>query len=257
MRLQRTDFKGQEGPRGQPLIGPEDWLVFVDESGDHSIGPANDEYPIFIMVACRFRRDQYCGNFVPELASLKVRHWGHEGIILHEREIRRPQGDFTMLLNPVIREAFHADLGRLVKSSGATIHAVAWDKRIKGTDESFAGIYGHCLGRLYEELASDSVRSGKVRGMHWVLESRGKAEDGEAQRAAAKIGAGAGMKPVIVSKRRNVAGLQLADLCARPIGTHLLNPTRESRAFNHLLPIIHRPSQGPVSECGLVALLTK
>jgi hypothetical protein len=29
---------------------------------------------------------------VPSMIEFKLRHWGHELAVLHEREIRRPQG---------------------------------------------------------------------------------------------------------------------------------------------------------------------
>lgn len=36
---------------------------------------------------------------------------------------------------------------------------------------------------------------------------------------------------ILVDKKRNSAGLQLADLIARPIGRHILNPEQENRAY--------------------------
>lgn len=235
----------------------QEWLVFVDESGDHSAGPNNDEYPIFVMVACAFHAEDYAEEFLPAMTRLKTRHWGHEGIILHEREIRRPQGDFRMLMNRGIREPFQAELGRLVSGSGASLHAVAWDKRTMGNRDTFGDIYAECLRRLVTEVKMAAAGERPQPPMRWILESRGKREDAELLRQAQPFLGSTHTRVALVPKHRNVAGLQLADLCARPIGSRLINPDRESRAYDCIRPLIAKPTQGPVSDCGLVGLAGK
>ena len=235
----------------------KDWLVFVDESGDHSAGPDNDEYPIFVMVACAFQAEDYAAKFLPAMTRLKTRHWGHEGIILHEREIRRPQGDFRMLMNRGIRESFQNELGGLVSGSGARLHAVAWDKRTMGSRLSFGDIYAECLRRLVTEVKTTAAGERPQPHMQWNLESRGKREDAELVRQAKPFLGSTDTGMTLVPKHRNVAGLQLADLCARPIGSRLLNPDRQSRAYDCIRPLIAKPTQGPVSDCGLVGLAGK
>ena len=49
-------------------------LIYIDESGDH--GPLNEDYPIFVIVACVFEKTDYLEHFVPALLALKLDHWG-------------------------------------------------------------------------------------------------------------------------------------------------------------------------------------
>ncbi|WP_141703654.1 DUF3800 domain-containing protein, partial [Methylobrevis pamukkalensis] len=71
------------------------------------------------------------------------------------------------------------------------------------------------------------------------FERRGDKEDRDLELAFRRIvsGANAPRKPltnldvVFVDKKANSAGLQIADLTARPIGIHYLRPQQENRAY--------------------------
>ncbi len=56
---------------------------------------------------------------------------------------------------------------------------------------------------------------------------------------------------VMASKKVNSAGLQLADMVARPIGRHLLNPDQPNRAFEILETKFRRSRAGQVRGWGL------
>ena len=227
-------------------------IAFVDESGDHALGPANDEYPLFVMVACVFDAEAYVSSFLPALARLKLKHWGHEAVVLHEREIRRPSGDFSFLLNPERRADFLSDIEQLVRNSSAELHGVVWDKRRVPMGEQFENVYSRCLGAL----AGDVLSRGSARlETRWVIESRGAREDRQAGVGLAQLSKAEATRAIFAPKSRNLAGLQLADLCARPIGTHYLNPGKPSRAFETLRPMIQPPGEGSTCVDGLVRLL--
>lgn len=218
--------------------------VYIDESGDH--GPRNDEYPIFVIVACVFEGEDYVDHFVPALLRLKLKHWGHELAILHEREIRKPQGDFNFLLNPNKRAAFLPELSQLVRESKARVHAVAWDKRIHASRFS----YGECLRRLLDELShhhGDLIAAAPI-----IVESRGAEENRRTLDAVGEIKTCPAQMVRFAEKAANVPGLQLADLCARPIGMKILRPEAKNRAFDESVsPLIQaqdaaRPASGPI-----------
>lgn len=207
-------------------------LIYIDESGDH--GPLNEDYPIFVIVACVFEKADYLEHFVPALLALKLDHWGHELAILHEREIRKPQGHFSFLLNPNKRAAFLADLSRLVRESKARVHAVAWDKR--GPARAFS--YGECLRRLLDELSDhhgDLLATAPI-----IVESRGPEENRRTLHALVETKHRTNPAVRFAEKAANIPGLQLADLCARPIGMKILRPGSKNRAFDEgVLPLIH------------------
>jgi hypothetical protein len=71
-----------------------------------------------------------------------------------------------------------------------------------------------------------------------VVECRGKKEDSELELEFRRICDGANRmgKPlpfdiIFADKKTNSAGLQLADLVARPIGLSILRPNQSNRAF--------------------------
>lgn len=222
-------------------------MVYIDESGDH--GPRNDEYPIFVIVACVFDGEDYVDHFVPALLRLKLKHWGHELAILHEREIRKPQGDFNFLLNPNKRAAFLTDVAQLVRESKARVHAVVWDKRIPVSRFS----YGECLRRLLDELShghGDLLATAPI-----IVESRGSEENRRTLHALGEIKTC--MAPMVrfAEKAANVPGLQLADLCARPIGIKILRPDAKNRAFDESVSLLMQAHDAAMLASGPIITL--
>jgi len=59
------------------------------------------------------------------------------------------------------------------------------------------------------------------------------------------------LEPRFVSKAANVPGLQIADLVARPIGRHALDPRQPNRAFEIIEKKLDRNPSGRVSGWGL------
>jgi hypothetical protein len=56
---------------------------------------------------------------------------------------------------------------------------------------------------------------------------------------------------VMASKKVNSAGLQLADMVARPIGRHLLNSGQSNRAYDILNGKFRRSRAGQIKGWGL------
>ena len=94
---------------------------------------------------------------------------------------------------------------------------------------------GSCLEGLSELLAEKGQQD---RQTHIVFERRGAREDKELELEFRRICDGANpartrlpYRIVLADKRVNSAGLQLADLVARPIGLDYLRPEQVNRAF--------------------------
>jgi hypothetical protein len=93
---------------------------------------------------------------------------------------------------------------------------------------------------------------------HIVVERRGKREDDELELAFRRVRDGAnyvgempGFEIVFADKKINSAGLQLADLTARPIGRHVLDPTQPNRAWDIIERKLRRNPAGVVRGWGL------
>lgn len=236
-----------------------DFTVFVDESGDHSLDPINLEYPVFVLAFCVFRKDEYSA-FIPRLHQLKFQFFGHDAVVFHEREIRKADGPFSFLVNSEVRSRFFQELNALVADAPFQLIAAVirkLDLRSKyihpGHPYSLALRFG--LERLHSLLNSAGQRG---RLTHVVVERRGKREDNELELEFRRICGGQNIKEaafpfelVFVDKRANSCGLQIADLVARPIGRHILDPEAPNRAFDILAPKFYGTGAGGIRGRGL------
>ena len=112
-----------------------------------------------------------------------------------------------------------------------------------------------CLERVYGFLKDHGQRNAIT---HVIVESRGKREDTDLELAFRRACDGGNMwnerMPFVMqccSKQANSTGLQLADLVARQIGQHVLNPGNQSRAFDIIRPKFRRSPAGEIYGWGL------
>ena len=93
------------------------YIVYVDESGDHSLSPINKEYPVFVLAFCIFEKDKYSIDIVPKLKEFKFKHFGHDMVVLHENEIRRDKGEFKILNSKDKKDSFVSELTNIIKNA--------------------------------------------------------------------------------------------------------------------------------------------
>jgi hypothetical protein len=219
-----------------------DYVVYVDESGDSSLESINPEYPVFVLTFCVFEKKYYAHVATPALRMLKFTTFGHDMVVLHERDIRRRTGAFSSL-NKEPREAFLDAVTHLIAQTDFTLLAVVIDKRtLQMQDASFPHTY-HLATRLGLEKLYHFV---KAQGhheklTHVVFEARGEKEDNalelEFQRVRNRQNSLQAQLPfelVIADKKANSEGLQFADMVARPLGLSVLRPGQSNRALKIL-----------------------
>ncbi|WP_296524012.1 hypothetical protein [Rhodoplanes sp.] len=66
-----------------------DYIVYADESGDHSLTSIDLSYPVFSPAFCIFEKGTYVQSVVPRIQQLKFEFWGHDGVVLHGHDIRK------------------------------------------------------------------------------------------------------------------------------------------------------------------------
>ena len=49
----------------------DDYIVFVDESGDHGLTSIDPNYPIFVLTFCLFRKSDYAESIIPAVTKFK------------------------------------------------------------------------------------------------------------------------------------------------------------------------------------------
>jgi hypothetical protein len=240
-----------------------DYLVFVDESGDHGMKGVDPGHPIFVLAFCLFEKNDYVERARPALQRLKFCFWGHDEQVLHEHEIRKPDKNYGFLFNPAKREEFLEAVNRLVDASPFQLVAAAMRKL------EFARQYALApnpyelalesgLERTYLELNS---RGQGEKLTHVIVEKRGEREDKQLELGFRRICDGAnGLKQrlpfelVMIPKASNSTGLQIADLVARPIGIKVLRPTQPNRAYDIVAKKFRRSPEGETEEWGLKVL---
>jgi hypothetical protein len=219
-----------------------DFIVYVDESGDHGTEKLDANYPVFVLAFCVFYKRHYAERVVPSLEKFKFNHFGHDLIVLHEHEIRKEAGAFRFQSRPQ-KEAFLEELTSIIEESNFILISCVINKealkRGGGTPPNPYNLaLGFCLGAL-QELMDEKAQG--ARKTHVVFERRGEKEDKELELEFRRIcddenrqGTPLPFTIVFGDKRVNSSGLQLADLVARPIGLSVLRPNQANRAFEVL-----------------------
>jgi hypothetical protein len=223
-----------------------DYIVFVDESGDHGMTTIDPGYPIFVLACCLISKQDYMQKVVPAIQRIKFAMFGHDTVVLHERDIRKDLGPFSVLRSPDRKQAFLEALNDALAQAPMTIFSAVIDKRklidqSKHEENPYVMSLRFCLERIYYTLArlGQTGNDGNALTTHVVCESRGSNEDDDLELAFRRICEGDNypnkmlpFAPVIAHKKSNSIGLQLADLVARPIGLKQLRPDQENRAWD-------------------------
>lgn len=111
------------------MIEKGDYIVYIDESGDHGLKNIDSNYPIFVLTFCCFNIAEYINIAVPALQTFKFKYFGHDQIVLHETDIRKNKEPFQFLrTNKALRENFLSDLSNIIKHIPFTIVPVVIDK---------------------------------------------------------------------------------------------------------------------------------
>lgn len=235
-------------PVEQQVVAPadrrfSDYVVYVDESGDHSLASIDPDYPVFVLALCIFHKRHYSEKIIPAVEKLKFNYFGHDSVVLHENEIRKQKGDFAFLSHLPTRKEFLARLSSIMDASNFILIACVVDKvRLSRSAGVASNPYhvalGICLEALRNFLAEKKQDQLKT---HVVVECRGKREDSELELEFRRIcdGDNPGNKHlpfdiVFADKKTNLAGLQLADLVARPLGLNYIRPKQVNQAFDLL-----------------------
>ncbi|MBE8715760.1 DUF3800 domain-containing protein [Cellvibrio polysaccharolyticus] len=219
------------------------YIVYVDESGDHGMQTVDEQYPLFVLAFCVFHKRHYSEKVVPALEKFKFNYFGHDQVILHENEIRKEKGTFTIFRSREQKHQFIGDLTDIIEYSNFILISCVIDKRslrkqVDMESNPYHIALGFCLETLYEFLQEKHQQEKKT---FVVVEFRGKKEDDDLELEFRRICDGNNcfnqplpFEVLFSDKKAMSSGLQLADLVARPIGLSVLRPQQENRAFEVL-----------------------
>ena len=223
--------------------GTSRFIAFFDECGDHSLTKVDHDFPLFLLAAVIVEREAYAARIVPALASLKLRFWNHEGINLHSREIRKSVGPFSFMMIPERRREFMEQLSGLMDSLPYTLFIAAIQKaqNLDRYGKAATNPYDLALEFALERIVHFLEHEGETE-LPCVVEGRGRNEDEQLERVFYRVMTNGtyyrkaeqfrklSCPLVFRAKRDNIAGIQLADLCAHPCARHILKPKQQNRA---------------------------
>ncbi|SCB52408.1 Protein of unknown function [Bradyrhizobium yuanmingense] len=237
-----------------------EYIVYVDESGDHGLTNINPDHPVFVLAFCVVEKAKYIETVVPAFQRLKFDFWGHDSVVLHGHEMRKATGDFNILLNPKTRASFIDRVTALIGEAEFTLIAAVIDKKkhvekYSAPADPYSIALGFCMERL-QRLLMEKNQAAKMT--HLQVECRGRTEDARLELEFRRICDGAnavGKMPNLdirfMDKKHNSTGLQLADLVGHPIGRQVIKPDQPNRAYDALKSKFRAAPNGKIEGYGL------
>jgi hypothetical protein len=213
----------------------DNYYFFLDETGDHGLSFIDKNFPIFLLAGCLFRDDDL-EKTENEINNFKNEIFKTTEIILHSRDIRKCEGSFQLLFDLEIKKNFYNKLNKIIEESNFTIigSGVSKEEHIKKYGLSAKDPYVLSLSFIIERLIFCLDKKG-INKVDIKIEKRGRVEDQKLlsqyntildkgtyfvspERLKNKI-----RSFELFSKKDNIIGLQVADLCAYPLARHILN----------------------------------
>ncbi len=207
-------------------------VMFLDESGDHSLSKIDPQYAVFVLCGVIMQEEHHTDVAVPALAKFKKTLFGRDDLGLHTLEFTRNQTGFEMMKNDDFRVKFFGGLESLLNSLEFKIVACVIKKveHLNRYGLSAVDPYMLSLSVLVERFVFECGSAGGSI----VAEGRGQNLDNALElafldlkiRGTEYIPASKVKKRIhsftIRDKKENLAGLQLADIAATPIGRHVV-----------------------------------
>jgi hypothetical protein len=206
----------------------------------------DEQFPVFVLCGVLFSHTSYHA-YLSEIKELKNKYWPDKKVILHSRDIRKCQNEFSILLDTDVKAAFYNDLNRIIAESDYEIIAAAIHK------PRYLKQYGLLSSDVYQISLSFVVeraifcldgKPAEEKRLSISIEKRGRKEDNALNayfHRLLQIGTfyvnnkrmlDYDLSMAFKDKQQDISGLQLSDLVAYPIARYVLDPERANPAFD-------------------------
>lgn len=211
-------------------------------------------WPVFVLVGVLVGERHYAKRVVPAVQRLKQDYGLPPDVPLHSRAIRRWDPPFDFLRDTDVKQAFYTDISSLFTRLQLRLFSVVIDKRRLASRYLLASPYDISISQLLSLVCGSPGMPAPWRPnvARIVAESRGRREDKELQRefqafrqrglhnygaegvsrrTASTVNAVYPDKIRFLRKSLVVAGLELADLAAYPIGRAAVDNNWDNPAY--------------------------
>ncbi len=207
-------------------------ILFLDESGDHSLSKVDPQHPVFVLCGVLMDQAYHETKATPALNAFKQEFFGTTDIILHTLDFTRNQSGFEEMKNHEFRARFFDGLRTLIQDMEFKIVACAIRKQEHLSKYGLNAIdpYILSLSVVIERFVFECGSSGGTT----VAESRDQTLNNALElafldlkiRGTRYLSASKVTNRIhnfaIRKKSENLAGLQIADVVATPIARHVL-----------------------------------
>jgi hypothetical protein len=93
-------------------------VLFLDESGDHSLSKIDQSYPIFVLSGVVIDSDYHDNQLTQLINEMKLKYFGTAEIVLHSQEMTHPQTShnpsYKKFMDADFRHKFYKDFEKLL-----------------------------------------------------------------------------------------------------------------------------------------------
>jgi len=210
-------------------------ILFLDESGDHSLSIIDPQFSVFVLCGVIMDEEYHRNIATEKLDAFKMGLLGNREIILHTADFTRNKSGFEAMSNHEFRTDFFNALQDVIRGLEFRIVACVIKKEhhlqkygLNALDpyllslsvvvERFIFECGSAGGTIVAEARNPTLNNAldlafldlKIRGTTFISATK-------IQRRIHNF--------AIRQKKDNIAGLQIADVVATPIGRHAMGKT--------------------------------
>ena len=207
-------------------------ILYLDESGDHSLSVIDPQYPVFVLGGVIVDAGYAATGMDAAVRRFKLEALGRTDVTLHTADIVRQQGAFAVLVDPERRRMFRALLNALMRQLDYTVIACAIrkDAHLAAYGAAALDPYTLSLNVLVERFCFAPADTQEIQPGVIVAKRRDQALDSALlatwqhlrERGTAYLRPGAIRERIahlrLEGKGAGIVGLELADLVVSPIG---------------------------------------
>jgi Protein of unknown function (DUF3800) len=243
-------------------------ILFLDESGDHSLTKIDVQYPMFVLAGVIMDSEYHVHEATDIMNKAKKELFGKDDIVFHTADISRNRNGFERLIEKAFREKFFQKMNQMMSELKYMVVAAAVKKEEHLKQYGLAALDPYllsleCLVERFVFKLKENNEDGLI-----VAECRNSILDNELELAFLNLKIqGTRYIPAVEIKQRihqlttrrkeeNITGLQIADLVASPIGRYVLGkPIKPD--FEIVKQKFRRGKLGQFEGYGLVVLPKK